>query len=177
MKREEKEEFVKWMNSELSVAPSVVIADYRGLSVAKMDALRGECRQAEVNFKVVKNTLTKLACADTPMAVLGENIEGPTAIAWHAEDPGAPAKVLNDFAKKKGNEALEIKGGVSDGQFLSRQQVEQILATLPSRDELYSQMAYLFAEVGARRMYRLLGAGPAKLYRSMLSLQESRDQG
>jgi len=177
LKREEKEEFVKWMNSELSVVPSVVIADYRGLTVAKMDELRGECRQAEVNFKVVKNTLTKRACVDTPMAVLGENLEGPTAIAWHAEDPGAPAKVLTAFAKKKGNEALEIKGGVTGGEFLSRQQVEQVLATLPSREELYSRMAFLFAEVGARRMHRLLGAGPSKLYRSMLSLQEKRAEG
>ncbi len=174
LKREEKEEFVGWMNQALREVPSVVMADYRGLTVAKMNELRGECRKAEVKFKVVKNTLTKRACADTPMEVLAQHLEGPTALAWHGEDPGAPAKVLTEFAKRKGNEALEIKGGVSGGRYLTRQEVEQVLATLPSRDELLSQMAFLFAEVGARRMYRLLGAGPSKLYRSMLSLKQAR---
>lgn len=177
MKRKEKEEFVDWMNAALKETPSVVMADYRGLNVARISELRRQCREAGVYFKVVKNTLTKRACVQTPMEVLGDHLDGPTALAWHPEDPGAPAKVLTEFARKRGNDALEIKGAVSGGRFFTGHEVEKVLATLPSREELYSKMAFLFAEAGARRMYRLLRAGPTRLHRSMLSLQEKREQG
>jgi large subunit ribosomal protein L10 len=175
LRKEEKEAFVTWLKAELDQAPAAVVAEYRGLTVAKMTALRGKCRESGVKIKVVKNTLTKRAVEGTAMAAIGDLLTGPTALAWHAEDPGAAARVLVEFAKLKGNEALVIKGAAASGKAVSAQEVDHVLAKLPTRDQLLSTFAFLMAGAGAARLHRLLKSGPAKLYNAMNSLKQQRE--
>ena len=173
MEKQEKIEFVAWMKGQLEEASSVVLADYRGLRVAQMNDLRSKCREAGVSFKVVKNTLMILASEGTPAAAAKPFLEGPTAMAWHPEDPGAPARLLVDFAKQKGNEALEIKGGVMGGRALDHQQVKSVLAAMLTREELLAQMAGLLA-AGPAKLARAVSAGPSMLGRALAALKEQR---
>jgi len=175
LKREEKEQFVQRMKPELENAPSLVLADYRGLTVAQMTELRSRCREAGVVIKVAKNTLTRLALSGTDKEGLAELLEGPSALAWHSEDPGAPARVLVEFAKIKGNEALEIKGGSLPGRALSAREVTDMLATLPTREELLARFAGMLRS-GPQRLHAVITAGPAKLGRALGALEQRRKE-
>ncbi len=174
MLKQEKSEFVDWMKGEFNSAQSVVIADYRGLDVAQMTELRAKCREVGVSFRVVKNTLTLLASKGTPMEPISELLVGPTAVAWHDEDPGAPAKVLVDFAKKKQNVALEIKGASLSGRLLTADEVKNVLATMPNRDELMGKMAGLLL-AGPQKLHGVLSAGPNMLGRLLGALKDKKE--
>lgn len=118
-------------------AASVVIVDYRGLNVAQVTELRKQLREAGVDFKVYKNTLTRRAVEEVGLEGLNDYLTGPNAIAFSSEDVVAPAKILNNFAKT--NEALEIKAGVIEGNIASVEEVKA-LADLPSREGLLSML-------------------------------------
>ncbi|MGG8364712.1 MULTISPECIES: 50S ribosomal protein L10, partial [Bacillus cereus group] len=113
------------------------VVDYRGLTVSEATELRKQLREAGVEFKVYKNSLTRRAAESAEMAELNEFLTGPNAIAFSNEDVVAPAKVLNDFAKD--HEALEIKAGVIEGKLVTLDEVKAI-ATLPSREGLLSML-------------------------------------
>jgi large subunit ribosomal protein L10 len=134
---EKKQELVGQIADKLKNSPSTVIVDYRGLSVAQVTELRKQLREAGVEFKVYKNTMTRRAAEQAGIEGLQEFLTGPNAIAFGVEDVVAPAKILNEFAKK--NEALEIKAGVLEGNFVSVEEVKA-LAELPSRDGLLSMV-------------------------------------
>jgi large subunit ribosomal protein L10 len=135
--REEKVQLVKEIVEKLQNSKSTVVTDYRGLNVAQVTELRKKCREAGVEFKVYKNTMTRRATAETGLTDLDATLTGPTAIAFSMEDEIAAAKVLSDFAKA--NEALEIKGGVMEGKILSADEVKAI-ASLPNREGLLSML-------------------------------------
>ncbi len=118
-------------------ASSVVVVDYRGLSVAQVTELRKQLREAGVEFKVYKNTLTRRAVEEVGLEGLNEYLTGPNAIAFSTEDVVAPAKILNNFAKE--NDALEIKAGVIEGNVATVEEVKA-LADLPSREGLLSML-------------------------------------
>jgi large subunit ribosomal protein L10 len=101
---EKKQALVGEIADKLKNSPSTVIVDYRGLSVAQVTELRKQLREAGVEFKVYKNTMTRRAAEQAGIEGLGEFLTGPNAIAFGAEDVVAPAKILNEFAKK--NDAL-----------------------------------------------------------------------
>jgi large subunit ribosomal protein L10 len=174
VKKETKVEFVTWLNAELSVAPALVAADYRGLTVAQITALRNQCREAGVRFKVAKNTLTRRAVEGTPLAKVTEFLEGPTVLAWHPEDPGAPARVLVEFLRDKKNEKMSIKGGVAAGKVLSAVAVREVLARLPNRQELLSTLAFIMTSAGAARLHRLMKSNVASMHRCLTALKEQR---
>ena len=134
---EAKKQVVSEIASKLRESKSTVVVDYRGLTVAQVTELRKSLREAGVEFKVYKNTLTRRAAEEAELAGLNEYLTGPNAIAFSTEDVIAPAKVLNDFAKK--NEALEIKAGVIEGNIASVEEVKA-LAELPSREGLLSML-------------------------------------
>ena len=175
MKKSEKHEMVGWLKEQLEEAPSAVIADYRGLSVAQITDLRNRCREGGVLIKVVKNTLLSIAVDGTTKEGLRDFLEGPTALAWHESDPGAPAKILKDFASEKGNEDLEIKGGVASGKVLSAEEVKSVLATMPSREELLAQMAQMMNS-GPQRLYNVISAGPNNLGRLLGALEAKKKE-
>lgn len=118
-------------------ASSVVLVDYRGLNVAQVTELRKQLREAGVEFKVYKNTLTRRAVEEVGLEGLDEYLTGPNAIAFSNDDVTAPARILNNFAKE--NEALEIKAGVIEGNVASVEEIKA-LANLPSREGLLSML-------------------------------------
>lgn len=134
---ENKQVQVQEITEKFQSASSVVVVDYRGLNVAQVTELRKQLREAGVEFKVYKNSLTRRAAESAEMAELNEFLTGPNAIAFSNEDVVAPAKVLNDFAKD--HEALEIKAGVIEGKLVTLDEVKAI-ATLPSREGLLSML-------------------------------------
>lgn len=135
--RPEKVAAVAEIKDKLSTAKSLVITDFRGLNVAQATELRKKLREAGVEYKVVKNTLTTIAAKECGLDDMISLLNGPTAIAFGYNDPVAPAKVISEFAKT--NQALEIKGGLLEGKVLDVEGVKA-LANLPSREELLSQV-------------------------------------
>nr|NNM91467.1 50S ribosomal protein L10 [Bacilli bacterium] len=133
--REEKAALVEEVAQKLAASKSVIVADYRGLTVAEVTELRKNLREAGIEFRVIKNTLTRLATAKVNAQGLEEYLAGPTAIAFGIEDAVAPAKILNTFATT--HKALEIKGGFVEGKAIDAEGVKA-LATLPSREGLIS---------------------------------------
>ena len=133
MLKEVKEENISALKLELAKAASLVITDFRGITVKNDTALRREFRANGCQYQVVKNTLLGKAVLGTPMAVIEAMLAGPTAIAYSYEDPAAPAKIAAKIAKQE--EKFIIKGGYVDGKALDVKGVEA-LSTLPGRDEL-----------------------------------------
>src|SRR5882757_9305386 len=133
MLKEVKEENIAALKLELAKAASLVVANFRGITVKNDTSLRREFRANGCHYQVVKNTLLGKAIAGTPMAVIDSILAGPTAIAYSYEDPAAPAKVAAKIAKAE--EKFVIKGGYIDGQALDKKGVEA-LSALPSRDEM-----------------------------------------
>jgi len=134
---ENKQAQVQEITEKFQNAASVVVVDYRGLNVAQVTELRKQLREAGVEFKVHKNTLTRRATEAVGLEGINDVLVGPNAIAFSTEDVVAPAKIINEFAKK--NEALEIKAGIIEGTISSVEDVKA-LAELPSREGLLSML-------------------------------------
>lgn len=135
-KVELKQPIVQEISERVKDAQSVVIVDYRGLTVAEDTELRKQLREAGVTYKVYKNTLMNFAFKNTEFESLAPVLEGPSAIAISTTDATAPARVLSKFAKNA--PALEIKAGVVEGTFYDADGMKAI-AAVPSREELLSK--------------------------------------
>ena len=136
-KVELKQPIVAEISEVIKDAQSVVLVDYRGLTVEEDTALRKQLREAGVNYKVYKNTLMNFAFKGTDFEALAPYLNGPSAIAVSTEDATAPARVIAEFAKKAKN--LEIKAGVVEGALYDAQGM-QAIAAIPSRDVLISKL-------------------------------------
>lgn len=134
---EAKAQHVDVISEQLKNSVSTVLVDYRGLSVSEMTELRKQLREAGVEFKVYKNTMTRRAAEKAELGEIKEFLTGPNAIAFSNEDVIAPAKIIHEFSKK--HEALEIKAGVIEGSFAPAEDVESI-AVLPNKDGLVSML-------------------------------------
>jgi large subunit ribosomal protein L10 len=134
---ETKKQIVVEIADKLKASKSTVVVDYRGLNVAELTELRKQLREAGIDFKVYKNSMARRAADAVELSGLNEALTGPNAIAFSNEDVVAPAKIINDFAKK--HEALEIKAGVIEGNVASVEDVKA-LAELPSREGLLSML-------------------------------------
>lgn len=137
MKKQSKEVVVAEFAEKLKVTKAAFLADYRGLNVEQTNALRRKLKDAGVEYRVVKNTLLRLAAKDTDSACLDEHLSGPTAIALVNDDPVAPAKALVEFAKQYN--VFELKAGMLNGKLLSVADIKD-LADLPSREQLIAKM-------------------------------------
>ncbi len=118
-------------------AQSVVLVDYRGLTVEQDTQLRKQLREAGITYKVYKNTMMNFAFKGTDCEVLLPYLEGPSALAISTEDATAPARVLCKFAKTA--EALEVKGGIVEGTAYDADGIKEV-AKIPSREELLSRL-------------------------------------
>jgi len=156
MERAQKEEAIGALKADLAKAASLVLADFRGLTVNVDSGLRREFRAAGCRYQVVKNTLLGLAVKGTPMEGIESMLAGPTAIAYSFEDPAVPAKVATKIAKAE--EKFVIKGGFVDGKALDLKGV-QALSTLPGRDELRATFLATLQAV-PQNFLRLLNAAP-----------------
>ena len=136
-KVELKQPIVQAIVDDIAGAQSIVLVDYRGLTVAEDTELRKQLREAGIIYKVCKNTMMKRAFEGTDFAQLDEYLEGPSAIAIAKEDATAPARIICKFAKTA--KALEVKAGVVEGTVYDANGVEE-LSKVPSREELLSKL-------------------------------------
>lgn len=146
MDRDTKKEVVAELHGKLKDAKLTVLADYSGMSVAKITALRNELRKSKTEFRVIKNTLLRIASEDTRYNGMQEHLKGPLAIAINSGDVVEPTKVLVEFAKK--NAELDIKFGLLEGKYLNKAQIDA-LAEMPSREVMLGKL--LSVLVGAQR--------------------------
>jgi len=133
----EKEAIVEEVAEILERAKGVFVTDFQGLNVEMMGDLRRKCREASVGYRVVKNTLARLAAKKVGWDEMVDYFEGPSAIAYSFEDPSAPARIISEFAKEV--EKPTIKVSLFEGIFYGPERVEEIVS-LPSKDALLTQM-------------------------------------
>jgi large subunit ribosomal protein L10 len=136
---EQKKQVVSDIAEKLKSAKSVVLVEYKGLTVEKVTELRNKCREAGVEYKVYKNTLMRFAFKELGYEDFNVNLEGPNAIALSFNDEVSAAKVTNDFAKTSNN-TLTLKAGIAEGKIMNAAEVVA-LANVPTREVLLGQLA------------------------------------
>ncbi len=149
---QKKEHLIKSIEDIYSESTSVIFAHYHGLTVNQLSNLRKSLRQNNAYFRVVKNTLSKIAAQNSKTDLSGNLVVGPIAIAYTQKDPAAVAKALVDFSKD--NKALKLVGGVVDKKVFSKENIEH-LATLPSLDVLRANIISII-QAPATKLTRLL---------------------
>src|SRR5688500_11689270 len=140
MARPEKEASVADITERFNDADAALLTEYRGLKVSEIAEVRNSLRDSDTDYKVLKNTLARIAVREVGLEELVEMLTGPTAIAFIKGDAAAAAKALDDASKKF--PVLTIKGGVLDGKVITAEQAQQ-LAKLEPRDVLLSKIAMM----------------------------------
>lgn len=138
--RGEKEQLVAEVKEKLEKAQSVILADYRGVTVKEFTGLRAQLRKEDVDLQVMKNTLGKIAAEQLGIEDIAEYLTGPTVWAFSMKDPVSAAKVLKEFARTHPH--LVLKGGILENKGFGPKMAES-LADLPSREALLGQVAGL----------------------------------
>jgi large subunit ribosomal protein L10 len=156
MERTQKESIVSQIKEEWRDVQSIVLAEYRGIDVPSVTAMRDEFRKAGCHYKVLKNTLVRIAIQGSHMEPMSKLLTGPTAVIWSTESPSVAAKVATKIAKEQ--EKFVIRGGYFDGQALDAKGVES-LATMPGKDELRASLLMTFL-AAPTDFVRTLAAGP-----------------
>ena len=178
MKRNEKEQLVSELTGKIKGAQALYYTDFTGLNVKRMTDLRRRLRKAGVEYRVVKNTLVKIALKGTAYdsADLNAQLKGQTGIAWSFEDPSAAAKVVKTFrGVNDANQKLGIKCGIVDAKVMPGNQVESVLATMPGKNELRA-MLLATLQAPAQNLVRLLQA-PAQNLTYLLDAHRRKQEG
>lgn len=171
MNKQEKEAKVEELAGQVKESGAMLLADYRGLTVAEARELRNALREAGARYEVVKNTLMIRAADEAGAGELKELLEGPTAIAFCAEDAMGPAKVLVKYAKDF--KPLEIKGGILEGKLADMEMIK-FLASLPAKEVLQAQL--LGVMQGPIRGLATVCAGPIRgLVTVLTRIQEQKE--
>jgi large subunit ribosomal protein L10 len=156
MDKAQKSEAVEQIKGEWKDVQSIVLAEYRGIDVPTVTSIRDEFRKVGCHYKVLKNTLVRIAIQGTPIEPLSASLVGPTAIIWSTESASAPAKMATKIAKD--NEKFVVRAGYFDGQVFDAKGVAG-LATMPGKDEL--RATYLMTLLAVPTEFvRTLAAGP-----------------
>ena len=134
----EKQAVVERLTDKIKKSAAGIIVDYRGINVAEDTALRKECRENQVDYSVVKNTLLRRAFDNLGLNDLDSHLNGTTSLALCEEDPVAPARIMADYAKKL-NEKFEIKGGFMEGKAVDLETINA-LAAIPPLPMLQAQV-------------------------------------
>jgi large subunit ribosomal protein L10 len=150
-----------------------VLTDYKGLTVAELTEFRDGLRGNSVEYRVVKNTLARIAVGDTAAASLGESFKGPVGVAIGYDDPVTVAKSVLDYTKK--NKKLSVTAGFVDGTLCDPDQLKKI-AELPPREVLLSMMAGTL-QAPAAKLARLLNATVARLGYALHALKDQKAAG
>ncbi|BBG60959.1 50S ribosomal protein L8 [Providencia rustigianii] len=152
---QDKQAIVAEVSEVAKGALSAVVADSRGVTVAKMTELRKAGREAGVYIRVVRNTLIRRAVEGTSYEVLKDAFVGPTLIAFSNEHPGAGARLFKEFAKA--NPAFEIKAAAFEGELIQAKDIDR-LATLPTYEEAIARLMATMKEAAAGKLVRTLAA-------------------
>ena len=166
---EEKKAVVAEIAAQVASAQTVVIAEYRGITVEKLTTLRANARKEGVYLRVLKNTLVRRAFADTPFAGLSDQLVGPLAYGM-SKDPVAAAKVMHEFAKT--NDKFVIKAGAMPNFIMSAKDVGN-LASMPSRDELLSKLLGTM-QAPIAQFVRTLNEVPTKFVRGLAAVRDKQ---
>jgi len=169
---------VALIKQKFEKATTAVLLDFRGINVEQLTSLRTEFRKVGVEYKVVKNTLVKIALKGTAYdnKELNAQLKGQTGIAWSFEDPSAAAKVIKAFRSvNDANGKLGVKCGVIDAKLMPGPQVESVLATMPGKNELRAQLLATL-QAPAQNLVRLLQA-PAQNLAFALDAHKRKQEG
>ena len=172
MNRTEKEQVIGRLHEKMARAKAAILAEPRGLDVATVTELRRKCREAKVEYRVVKNTLAVRAAKGTPVEALAQEFRGPTALVMSYDDVVAPAKLLADFAKDREN--FSIRVAVVEGKVVDAKGV-QALAKLPGLQELRGRIAGVIAQPAAN-LARILAAPGQQLARVLGARKEQLEK-
>ena len=163
LRLEDKKRLVKEVNAVAGDSVTAVAAEYRGLSVEEMTDLRREARKAGVFLRVVKNTLARRAVEGTEFECMKDTLKGPILLAFAKEDPGAAARVINDFAKE--HDALQAVSLSIGGELLPGSDLKK-LAELPTLDQARAMLLGLFV-APMNQLVRTLAEPSAMLARTL----------
>ncbi|MGK2931513.1 MAG: 50S ribosomal protein L10 [Solirubrobacterales bacterium] len=171
LKREEKAAVVEEIAAEVAKSQAIVVAEYRGLEVGSITALRKQARESGVYLRVLKNTLARRAIAGTPFEQLTDQLVGPL-IYGMSSDPVACAKVLSSFAK--GNDKLVLKAGAMPNTAMDAAGIKA-LASLPSRDELLAMLVGTM-QAPIVKFVRTLNEVPGAFVRVLAAVRDQKEQ-
>ena len=171
--RTEKVEVVSELKDKLLATKGAVLTNQRGLSVAMDTKMRRKLREAGIEYRVVKNTMTRFAAHDAGIEGLDKYLEGPTAIAISATDPVAPAKVLSDFIRENRLQALEIKAGLVEGKVIDANGVKA-LASLPPREVILAQLLGTL-QAPITGFVRVLNGVPSNLVYALEAIRKQKE--
>lgn len=152
MNRAEKEKEIAFLQGELVDAESVILTSLKGLNMAEITQLRRHYHDANVSYRVVKNTLARKAIEGSDLSVLADDFKGETAIAWSKDDPVGPAKVSTNF--KKEVEKFGVKAGFQAGARLDAAGVD-VLGNMPSLEELQARLLGVIQAVPAKLLAQI----------------------
>lgn len=165
---EHKKQIVSEINAQLNNTLSAALADYQGLTVAQITALRKTAKDQDVAVRVARNTLVRHAVGGTKFECMSKALVGPTLLVFSQDDLGAPARVLREFGKE--HDQLKIKALVVDGKFYEANEAD-LIANLPTREEALARlMGVLQAPV--QKMAQTLLAVPSKLVRTLAAVRD-----
>jgi large subunit ribosomal protein L10 len=167
---DDKKAVVAEVSAKLADAQVVIVAEYRGLEVGQITALRAKARESGVYLRVLKNTLVRRAVAGTPFEGLAAQMVGPLIYGISA-DPVAPAKVLQEFAKT--NDKLIVRGGAMPGYVMDAAGVKA-LASMPSREELLAKLLGTM-QAPVTKFVQTLNEVPGKFVRTVAALRDSKE--
>jgi large subunit ribosomal protein L10 len=168
----EKQTVVTEVAEVASKALSAIAAEYRGLTVEQLTALRVEARKAGVYLRVVKNTLARRALEGTDFACMKDGLAGPLILAFSLEDPGAAARVISEY--RKSNDKLQVRLISFGGRLLKPEELVT-LATLPTYDQAISQLMSVIQGPTAK-FVRTLNQVPGKLVRTLAAIRDAKEQ-
>lgn len=166
---EEKKAVVAEVTAQVAGAQTVVVAEYRGITVEHMTQLRAQARKEGVYLRVLKNTLVRRAIADTPFAGIADQLVGPLAYGI-STDPVAAAKVMHEFAKT--NDKFVVKAGAMPNFIMSAKDVGN-LASMPSREELLSKLLGTM-QAPIAQFVRTLNEVPTKFVRGLAAVRDKQ---
>jgi len=172
MQRSQKNQLIEELEADFQSSTSLLVADYRGLSVAQLARVRNDLRALDARFRVVKNTLGRVAAERADVAGAEQLLKGPTAVAFCRADPAPVAKRLSDVARE--TRILVLRGGLVEGRVLDADGV-RTLATLPSREVLLTQLVTgLNAPIS--KLVNTLAAMPRGLVVALDQIRQQKEQ-
>ena len=172
MRKEQKESTVVELKEKFEASSAVFVTQYRGLTVKQSNELRRSMDKVGAKFRVAKNTLAKLACAETDNSVISDDLIGPTGLVFVDDDPAAAAKALCDFAKD--NEKLVIVGGALGGNHMDEAGITA-LSKLPSREQLLGQLVGVMAGP-MRNLVGVMAAVPRSMVQVLSAISEEKEK-
>ncbi|MCF6323644.1 MAG: 50S ribosomal protein L10 [Gammaproteobacteria bacterium] len=167
----EKQAIVAEVATTAANAHSAVAAEYRGITVDDMTALRVKARESGVSLRVVKNTLAKRAVENTEFECIADLLVGPLVLAFSNEEPSAAARVINDFSKE--NDKLVVKAVALRGKLLDPSDLQK-LATMPTKDEAISMLMSVM-KAPVEKLVRTLAEPNNKLARTLDAVRNQKD--